>query len=162
MSDTHGYAHQQVSSARAQDVATVIDIPSRRNSTEPLDGYHLEAIDPHEHIDTSVHDVVRDRKTGRHYKKTPAWSLAHAHADAAPRVIDPRAHQTKFSLGHTIADSGAREPGTAGWGTKSTSQSRGGSGANTPPLVRGGGAAPGLSAADVHNLVERLRSVGEF
>lgn len=129
---------------RAEDVAIQVDLPSRKNSSDTFEGFTLQQVDPSDHVHPS-HDIVRDRRTGKHYKKVaPAWSLAHAKASGSSSK--PQQGQ-KFSLAHTFGDR-ERDPGSVGSGVKT--------GARTPTSA--GGA---LSAKDIDTLVEQLRAVGE-
>lgn len=114
--------------------------------------FHLEAVHPDEHIH-SGHEVVRDRKTGQHYKKVPQWSLAHKlGGDSNPTTNPKHAPATKFSLAHSF------EPGksAAAGGGGSRASSVGGT--KTPPTSLSTSQV-GLSVADVSALMERLRSV---
>lgn len=129
--------------SRAEDVAVGFDLPSRKNSTEAFEGFKLEEIDASDHVRAS-HEIVRDRKTGKHYKKVPAWSLAHAKAQQ--NVGKPK-EGPKFSLAHSFGDKG-RDPGSVGSGVKI-------GGSKTPPT---GGQ---ISALDLQALVTQLRSVSE-
>lgn len=134
---------------KAEDVAVAVDLPSRKNSADTFDGFKLEQIDPSSQVHPA-HDVIRDRKTGKHYKKvTPSWSLAHAKAQQSGSSSNATKshHNPKFSLAHSFGDK-ERDPGSVGSGVKT--------GSRTPP--HGGGH---LSAADIHTLVEQLRTVGE-
>lgn len=131
---------------KAQDVAVGVDLPSRKNSHESYDGFKLEQVDPSAQIHPS-HEVIRDRKTGKHYKKVPAWSLAHAKGQQGANA--KAHHNPKFSLAHAFGDK-ERDPGSVGSGVKTASGSR------TP--TGGGG---NLSALDIQSLVEQLRHVGE-
>lgn len=134
----------------AQEVAINIELPSRRGSLDhghvTFDGFQLEPVDPNAKVHPS-HDIFRDKKTGKHYKKvSPSWSIAHAAAKGKgqPTVEGKRTHGTNFSVGHAIGASKNREPGTAG--------SR--SGATTPTT------GSTLNGNDMDKLVEKLRSVG--
>ena len=130
----------------AKDIATVVDMPhSRPTSTELFEGHRLELIDANEKVHPH-HDIVKDRRTGKHYKKvTPAWSMAHAKQSAPGTHAQP---QAQFSVGHSFG--GRRDPGTAGSRPGTASSTR-----TTPPV----GVTSSLSAADVAALVERLRVV---
>lgn len=129
---------------KARDIAIDINLPSRSNSLDLYDGHNLVPVDPHEKVHPH-HDVVKDRKTGKFYKKvTPAWSLAHAKSSTGRK--EPH---TQFSVAHSF---GARDPATAGSRPASKAPSLGSA---TPPL----GVTSSLSAADVAALVERLRVV---
>jgi hypothetical protein len=126
----------------AQDVAINIELPSRRGSLDhghvTFDGFQLEPVDPNAKVHPS-HDIFKDKKTGKHYKKVaPSWSIAHAAAKGKgqPTVEGKRAHGTNFSVGHAIGATKNREP--------------------TTPTA---GAA--MSGNDMDRLVEKLRSVGE-
>ncbi|CAO1633316.1 unnamed protein product [Jaminaea pallidilutea] len=134
---------------RASEIAVDTNLPSRANSTELFDGHRLEIVQPHEKVHPG-HEIIKDRKTGKHYKKVaPAWGLGHAKG-GAPTTESHGSHAAKFSLGHGF---GQRDPYTAG--SKPMSKTGSQSGGHTPPV----GVTSSLSAADVSALVERLRSV---
>lgn len=153
---------------RAEDVAVALDIPSRRNSTDQqftFDGYQLEAIDGKQQVHHS-HEVVRDRKTGKHYKKVapPVWSIAHgasASKEGSSSLPKSHNHGQKFSVGHAFGDVSHRETGTVGSAAGTTSRPRT-IGTKTPPVggaVAGSNVSTGMSAADLLALMEQMRAI---
>lgn len=85
----------------ASEVAREVNLESGRNS---LHNFELEPVEKNEAVSASA-DVVRDRKTGRHYRKVekPAYSLARS--KGAARIDHSNYHGAPIGLGHSMPNS---------------------------------------------------------
>lgn len=87
----------------AGDIANEVDLESASASVNKLE--LLEPVDSHAKVH-SASDVIKDKKTGRHYyrkEKKPAYSLARS--KGAARIDHSTYHGAAIGLGHSMPNS---------------------------------------------------------
>ena len=82
---------------KAADAAQEVRLPSNRNSVD----YDLHPVGKHEMVHPSA-DIVKDKKTGKHYKRVKKPNYSIARSKGAARIDHSAYHGAPIGLGHTL------------------------------------------------------------